>query len=252
METYRDILEHHGIKGMRWGVRRYRNYDGTLTAAGKRRQRIDEAKNDLKESKKRSHDANAEWYRNSPRMLIPSKKNREILSEKNKIAQEAYYDTVMKKAALTGAKKKQDKNVAKAELNSLAGEMSISNRVRREGLYNHISNTKGKDYANQVKAKSDSYRRAQTIAVVTAATYTLGKAAYKRYSNQIAERNNFRKSVDAALGIWEGKNSKALTSPLNVRYMRETYPSTTKKMTDSAVQKLSNYTLNDLKDLDLY
>ena len=33
-ETY---LEHHGIKGQKWGVRRYQNSDGTLTAAGKRR-----------------------------------------------------------------------------------------------------------------------------------------------------------------------------------------------------------------------
>lgn len=30
-------LEHHGIVGMKWGVRRYQNYDGSLTAAGKRR-----------------------------------------------------------------------------------------------------------------------------------------------------------------------------------------------------------------------
>lgn len=28
---------HHGIKGMRWGVRRFQNKDGTLTAAGKKR-----------------------------------------------------------------------------------------------------------------------------------------------------------------------------------------------------------------------
>lgn len=30
-------LYHHGIKGMRWGVRRYQNADGTLTEAGKKR-----------------------------------------------------------------------------------------------------------------------------------------------------------------------------------------------------------------------
>ena len=30
-------LYHHGIKGQRWGVRRYRNEDGSLTDAGKRR-----------------------------------------------------------------------------------------------------------------------------------------------------------------------------------------------------------------------
>lgn len=30
-------LAHHGIKGMKWGVRRFRNKDGSLTAAGKKR-----------------------------------------------------------------------------------------------------------------------------------------------------------------------------------------------------------------------
>lgn len=37
MEHYTNEIYHHGIKGMRWGFRRYQNKDGTLTPAGRKR-----------------------------------------------------------------------------------------------------------------------------------------------------------------------------------------------------------------------
>lgn len=36
---YQTELYHHGIKGQKWGIRRYQNRDGTLTEEGKRRLR---------------------------------------------------------------------------------------------------------------------------------------------------------------------------------------------------------------------
>lgn len=39
-------FNHHGIKGMRWGVRRYQNKDGSLTSAGKKRYKSGDHMND--------------------------------------------------------------------------------------------------------------------------------------------------------------------------------------------------------------
>lgn len=49
-------LQHHGIKGQRWGVRRFQNKDGSLTPAGEKRQRRLEARrmaDDLKAKRAR-------------------------------------------------------------------------------------------------------------------------------------------------------------------------------------------------------
>ena len=49
-----DSLAHHGVKGQKWGVRRFQNSDGTLTAAGKKRkEKIIESENPRKILKNR-------------------------------------------------------------------------------------------------------------------------------------------------------------------------------------------------------
>ena len=46
-----DCLAHYGIKGQKWGIRRYQNKNGTLTSAGKKR-RYNKTKGWSKEAKR--------------------------------------------------------------------------------------------------------------------------------------------------------------------------------------------------------
>lgn len=61
-------LAHHGIKGMKWGVRRFRNPDGTLTEAGKKR--YSNTRTLYKDLKKQIHSARGKANGGSNRWMV--------------------------------------------------------------------------------------------------------------------------------------------------------------------------------------
>lgn len=78
---YGDELYHHGVKGMKWGVRRYQNTDGTYTSAGKKRYTDSDGKESLRARagkfiKRRKE--NLKNYRNYKRVEYEAHKKYEL------------------------------------------------------------------------------------------------------------------------------------------------------------------------------
>lgn len=72
-------LAHWGILGMRWGVRRYQNKDGSLTAAGRKRYGDGGPNSDSKSGKKDDNDSSAK--KSSSSSTTSSKKVLDTMSD---------------------------------------------------------------------------------------------------------------------------------------------------------------------------
>lgn len=79
-----NYLMHHGVKGMRWGIRRFQNKDGSLTAAGKKRQREEEP-------------AHEDYERAHSKTSVRTMSDRELRETNNRLQAERQYEQLTKK-----------------------------------------------------------------------------------------------------------------------------------------------------------
>lgn len=129
-----DVIEHSGVKGMRWGIRRYQNPDGTLTSAGRARYGKSSAggsKTSSKIAKKRVKNEGG-------------KKKVKALEEKRK--EQA---TTVKKT-VEPPKKKSVKDMSDAELQSAINRMQLEQRYSQ---LNPQQVSKGKKFVQSTMNK---------------------------------------------------------------------------------------------------
>ena len=119
-----DELYHWGVKGMKWGVRKYQNADGSLTNAGKSRYSSKaEAKEAYRQAKKSSYDKyNTATRYGMGRLTITNRQRKDYSKDaqayNNTLAKriEAKYDYKATKAQLKGNNDRVAKLRAKQEL----------------------------------------------------------------------------------------------------------------------------------------
>ena len=208
-QAYPNELYHHGIKGQKWGVRRYQNPDGTLTAAGKKRYNTGELS---KVSVKKPYD-------------IEKKGGRKGLRVSAKYYSEEDYSNLNKKErkALKKTEKGRNAFATRQYKKELSSEEYIKSRDKA------LKNTKG--IKNKLKVVNEYEQKAAIKAVNDASKISMDQAMneYNKAMKSAAIKAGVGVGSYAALMYVAMPGTKANTALTNV-YFRNAQTKNTDRM----------------------
>lgn len=189
-------LQHHGVKGQKWGVRRYQNKDGSLTALGKKRTGSEggadkKLREDLKD-RRVARVLNAWKQRQDMRQdRLDRENNRAIERAKIKLAQKKAQDESADQAAnrkLTKEKFKQEKAAQKQDVLDRA-----TNRKLAKNAAKNMQTLPDEEYyelpdtPERQKKSSISGKQVAGAALAVVGTVALAAAA-KKYGPAIMSK----------------------------------------------------------------
>lgn len=148
-----DELYHHGILGMRWGVRRFQRKDGTWTNAGKKRREMSP------DAKKRANTKNEIKNLESKGKLDTAKSNLKITKAQNKAAVQEARSGVQTVGKKISSKLKSGVDTAKKAVKQKVEEKK---EAKREETVDEIirSGDMNKLLKNKMKLSNDEFREA--------------------------------------------------------------------------------------------
>lgn len=138
------VLYHHGTKGMKWGIRRYQNKDGSLTPAGRKRYSSEVSR--LKDREKIIKNRE----RTNAKIEKLKSKEAELDAREKALANPKKSDPTPKPKTPDAPKQKSVKDMTDAELSA-----AIS-RIKLENEYRSLNPTKvsaGKKFAKAIGTK---------------------------------------------------------------------------------------------------